>query len=249
MKKLLYTPLFLVFLLLITEHLQAQTFNKRFTGFSRKKLIYIETEDGKKIQGYLNGLKKDKGLIKTVKFKDKIERKLELEASQIKRMYLFPSSYAKVEGILLQNDAVSSWGNESFIDTSLIKQGYALFEKVVIQVEEKAKKGKVMKEKEVMLQLLNPHFSVRIKVYDNPNTENSALIEVGGISVVKGTAVTYYIKKSADKVALKIYSWDYSKKFADIFGDSQDFMEKYGEKPLWMHLERDIYQYTLLTSK
>lgn len=248
MKNISLNSLLIILLLLIADNLQAQKFNKRFTSFSRKKQIYVETENGKRIKGYLNGLKKNKGFITTIKLKDNIERKLELEVSQIKKMYLFPSSFAKVEGILLQNNIVSSWDKESSIDTSLIKQGYVLFEKVTIQVEEKTKKDNMIKEKEVMLQLLNPHFSTRIKVYDNPNTESS-VIDVGGISLVKGTAITYYIKKNTDKIALKVYSWDYSKNFINLFGDSQDFMKKYGEKPLWVYLERDIYQYTRLTSK
>lgn len=229
------------------EFLQAQNFNKRYAGFSRSKLIYVETEDGTKIEGYLGGFKKDEGLITMVKLKDKSDKKLEFTTSQIKKMYLYPSSFSKVEGLLVKDDVVNNWGDDSVIDTVLIKQGYVLFEKIPIKTAGKRKNE--FNTKEVMLQLVNPHFSKKMKVYDNPNTDNSGLINVGGISVVKGGINSYYIRKVSEGVAYKLYSWDYSKKFSDIFGDSPDFMETFGKSPLWIHFERDVYQYTIIAIK
>jgi hypothetical protein len=237
----------IILLVLSAEHLQAQKFNKRYAGFSKSKLIYIETEDGKRVEGYLRGLTKDDGLVTIVKLKDTSDKRAEFTTSQVKKMYLFPSLTSKVEGLLIQDDVPNSWGDESFIDTLLIKQGYVLFEKVPIKIEDK--KNKDFKTKEVILQLVNPHFSKQIKVYDNPNTDNSGLISVGNISVVGGTINSYYIRKVSEKAAYKLYSWDYSKKFSDLFGESQIFMEKYSKSAAWIHIERDIYQFTLLREK
>lgn len=234
-------------LLFSVESSQAQKFNKRYAGFSRSKLIYVETEDGKKVEGYLGGFKKEDGLITMVNLKDQSNTKLEFNTSELKRMYLLPSATSKVEGLLVKDDVVNSWGKDSNIDTVLIMQGYVLFEKTPIKIAGKRKNE--FNTKEVMLQLVNPHFSKKIKVYDNPNTDNSGLVSVGGISVVGGGINSYYVRKVSEEVAYKLYSWDYSKKFGDIFGESQSFMETYGKNPLWIHFERDVYQFTLLSDK
>jgi hypothetical protein len=245
--KSLSTLLVTILLVLSIESLQAQKFNERYAGFSKSKLSYIETEDGNKVEGYLKGLAKDEGLITSVKLKDTNDKILEFTTSQVKKVYLFPSSASKIQGILAQDDVINSWGDESLIDTVLIKEGYVLFEKTPIQIEGKGKNE--LKTKEVFLQLVNPHFSKQIKVYDNPNTDNSGLINVGGIKLAGGGINSYYIRKISEKEAYKLYSWDYRKKFNDIFGESQTFIEKYGKVPAWFNFERDVYQFTLLKKK
>ncbi len=229
----------LLIILISVESLKAQSFNKTFTGFSKKKPAYFEKQDGTKIEGYLMSAKKKDGLFETIKIKKTTGEKIEINASSLSSMYLAPSAYATMENILIQDDELDTLKNQTNIDLSLIKDGYVFFEKVPTILKDETA--------EVMLQLLNPHFSSRIRVYDNPFSENS-MIAIGSISLMKG-ARSYYIRKTSDSSAYKLYSWDYAEKFPDLFGDSEEFMSSNKDNPIWVNLEKNIYDYTLLMDK
>ncbi|TAF63182.1 MAG: hypothetical protein EAZ55_14380 [Cytophagales bacterium] len=219
------------------ETSKAQKFNKAFSGFSKQKLAYVEMQDGSKKQGYLKSIKREEGLFKIIRMKEKTtEADLEINAINIKKMYLAPSNYAKIEGVLIKDDVVNSWGEESEIDTNLIKEGYVCFERVPTQLED----SKI----DVMLQLLNPHFCSKIKIYYDPFS-SGGLVSVGGIDVVGGER-SYYIRKRTDLLAFKLNAWEYEDYFKTIFGDCADFMQKYSEDIIWLNFEKHVYEYTIL---
>ncbi|MGB1121662.1 MAG: hypothetical protein ACPG3Z_06680, partial [Saprospiraceae bacterium] len=136
-------------------------------------------------------------------------------------MYLAPSNLGKFGAALETINNVSSWEKETTIDTTLIKDGYVLFEKVSTKVKKKTD--------DLMLQILNPSFSQNIKVYHDP--------------------LSYYIKKAADKSAYRLLKKDYKEQFADVFGDCPELMEKYGDNIKWNEFETHIYEYTQLMKK
>jgi len=239
MKKIILLPIMMV--LLTATCLTAQKFSIPLEGFSKKKTAYFYMEDGSEIKGTLSGFKRTKGLIETVKMKDLDGEKVKMNPEKIDYMYLAPSNLGKFGAALETINNVSSWEKETTIDTTLIKDGYVLFEKVSTKVKKKTD--------DLMLQILNPSFSQNIKVYHDPFSKETASVGVGGITVAGGLDKSYYIKKAADKSAYRLLKKDYKEQFADIFGDCPELMEKYGDNIKWNEFETHIYEYTQLMKK
>jgi hypothetical protein len=225
-------------------NLNAQKFSIPLEGFSKQKAAYLTMEDGTLFEGTLSGFKRTKGLIETVKMKDKDGEKLKIDPSKINFMYLAPSDLAKFGAALEQINSVNNWDkeNNNDIDADLMKDGYVYFEKVLTQVKKK-------KIEDLMLQLMNPSFSEKIKVYHDPFAKETMSLGVGGLTLVGGLDKSYYVKKENDKGAYRLYKKDYKEQFEILFGDCPDFMAKYGEKTSWSDFEEHVNAYTEMMSK
>ena len=86
-------------------------------------------------------------------------------------------------------DAISSLKNiqDGDVNQSYLEDGYLYMEKS--QVKIKKKTGAYM------MQLMNPTFSGKIKVFNDPFAGETASIGVGGMKLAGGLAKSYYIKK------------------------------------------------------
>lgn len=234
MKKNILLPI--AMMLLTVTCLTAQKFSIPLEGFSKKKTAYFYMEDNSEITGTLSGFKRTKGLIETVKMKDLKGKKVKMDPEKIDYMYLAPSNLGKFGAALETINNVNSWEKETTVDTTLIKDGYVLFEKVPTKVKKKTD--------DLMLQLMNPSFSQQIKVYHDPFAKETAGVAVGGITVAGGLDKSYYIKKESDKSAYRLLKKNYKEQFAEIFGDNQEFMAKYGDNIKWNQFETHVYEYT-----
>ena len=60
-------------------------------------------------------------------------------------------------------------------------------------------RSKVKKKKKVLLmQLLNPHFGAKVKVYHDPFANSTASVGVGGFTVAGGDEKSYYVQFGED---------------------------------------------------
>jgi hypothetical protein len=91
---------------------------------------------------------------------------------------------------------------------------------------------------------LNASFYSKIKVYHDPFASESMGIAVGGITVAGGLDKSYYIKKSDDELAIRLFKRDYNEMFVTLFGDCPEVMGAYGDNIKWSELETHIYEYT-----
>lgn len=95
-----------------------------------------------------------------------------------------------------------------------------------------------------MLQLMNPTFSKKIKVYNDPFAGETASVGIGGITVAGGLAKSYYIKKDGEDLARKIKKKEYKKDMSELFSECPAVIEKYGETPQWSEFEQFIFDYS-----
>ena len=101
----------------------------------------------------------------------------------------------------------------------LIGNGYVYFEQSDVRIKKKTET--------LMLQLLNPHFSNKIRVYHDPLAKETASIGVGGIDVAGGLDKSYYVK--TDDVAVKLKKKDYDDEFPLYFKSCKALTKKYGK--------------------
>jgi len=235
MKKLALSIFILFF---IAFSVNAQKFVIPLEGFSKKKAAYFHMEDGETIEGTLNGFKRTKGLIETVKMKDEKGNKLKVDPSKISHMYLAPSAFAKLSASMEQIYSVENWEKDNSINADLMKEGYVFFEKVKTKVKKK--------EDNLMLQVMNPSFSGVVKVYHDPFAGETASVGVGSLTLAGGLDKSYYVKKESDNAAYRLKKKEYKDQFEDLFGDSKEFMEKYSSDINWSDFEEHIYEYTEL---
>jgi len=95
------------------------------------------------------------------------------------------------------------------------------------------------------MQVLNPTFSAKVKVYYDPFASETASIGVAGIKVAGGDAKSYYFKK-ANGAAYKLTKNAYKKEFKEIWSDCPALIEKYGEDPKWTDFDKHVFEYTNL---
>ncbi|MFK7950221.1 MAG: hypothetical protein AB8G11_21705 [Saprospiraceae bacterium] len=239
MKRIILLPITVI--LLTATCLTAQKFSIPLEGFSKKKTAYFYMENNVEITGTLSGFKRTKGLIETVKMKDLKGKKVKMDPEKIDYMYLAPSNLGKFGAALEGMNNVNRWEKTTTIDTTLIKEGYVFFEKVSTKVKKKTD--------DLMLQLMNPSFSQKVKIYHDPFAKETASVGVGGITVAGGLDKSYYIKKDSDKSAYRLLKKNYKEQFVEIFGDSPEFMEKYGNDIKWNQFETHVHAYTELMVK
>lgn len=209
----------------------AQVFMPPAEGFSRQKTAYVTMEDGTEYAGTLERLQRKKGLISAVIITDSVSGKqMTLKPQDVRHMYLPPSGLDKfTRGLDFLNDA-TKW-NRDDLDATRLRKGYVYFEKSEVEL----KKGK----QTLLMQLLNPSFSGKVKVYHDPFAQETSSVGVGGITVAGGEDKSYYVK-TGSAPAIRLYKKNYEKEFKRLFGDCQAVMDKYGKKIRWSEIEAAV---------
>lgn len=214
--------------------LTAQRFQPAMMGYSHKKTSYLTLDNGKEVKGTIKDLDWKKGLIEEVKLKDASDKKVKIKPEQIDFMYLPPSGLAKVSASLEFMGNVDNWQNDD-LDNDILQKGYVYMEKSEVRIKKKTRT--------LMMQLVNPTFSSKIKVYDDPLAKEAMGVGVGGVTVAGGGEKSYFIKKKGEKVAFKVEKKNYKEEFRMIFGDCKEFMQK-NKDPRWSDFQQHVFDYS-----
>ncbi|MEL6633234.1 MAG: hypothetical protein AAFQ83_17340 [Bacteroidota bacterium] len=210
--------------------LMAQSFAPRMLSFSAKKISYITLNDGTEIEGYFKSPKYKKGLIKEFTMVNaNTNAKTKYLAEDIASMRLVPSDYGK---LLATSEATSSIQKMEDTDMNQLKRDFIYFERAQLP----NKKGTF-----VLLQLVNPGFDSKIKVYDDPYAAETGGIAVGGIQATGGNLKSYYLVREGQ--AFKITKGKYKQEFDDIFGTCSYLAENF-EKFKWNDFAKHVVAYT-----
>lgn len=236
-----YLSIVLIALTLAGFQVKAQTFAPTFRGYSSSKITAITMEDGTEVEGKLKGYKVDKGLIKEIKIRDENNKKVRIDPAKIKHMYIPPSKLGKLAQTLdAAYDLTKIQDGE--LNQSYLTDGYVYMEKTEVQIKKK-------KTDSYMMQLINPQFSKKIKVYADPNAKETASVGIGGFTVAGGLDKSYYIQKAGDPVAVRLKKKEYKEQFNEIFAECPSLIEKYGDDPKWSELEKLVFEYSTECAK
>ncbi len=213
-----------------------QKFIPAFDTFSGKKVAYVTLEDGTQVQGTIKDLDRKKGQIESIKLRTSDGKKVEYDAEEIKHMYLPPSGFDKfVKTMDFMNDA-TQWGDD--IDAEVIQKGYAYIEKTEVTYK---KKTRVL-----LMQLVNPSFTGKMRVYTDPYARETASVGIGGLTVAGGDEKSYFIKKD-DNPAFKLEKKAYKESFKIIFEECPELLKKGGKKPDWLQLAEHVAEFNQCT--
>lgn len=202
--------------------------------FSHKKTAYVTLTDGTEIEGLIKDVDRKKGLVEYVKIKDNDGKKHKLKAEAIQYMYLPPSGFDKLSKATDFLTDAQKWGSDAKLNNDLLSQGYVYLENSNVRIK---KKTRVL-----LMQLLNPTFSGKIKVYHDPMAKETMSLGVGPIKAVGGDAKSYFIK-IGDKAAYKIKKKEYKKEFPVLWKSCKAVKSKYGKSIKWKELTQHIVEY------
>jgi len=195
-------------LLVLTGSLLAQNFLTPVWTFSHKKTAYITLKDGTTVEGTIKDLDRKKGTIEEVKLKDSDGKSIKLKPEDINFMYLPQSGASKLSNSLGFLTDATKWDNED-LDQELFGRGYVYIESSSVMIKKK--------RMDLLMQLLNPHFSGKIKVYADPWAGETMSLGIGPVDMVGGLAKSYYVKKAKAKAAVKLKKKDYDNEFQGFY--------------------------------
>jgi len=230
--KNLFSLCAIVALTFCTFSLSAQSFQQRVNGFSKKKTSYITKTNGKVLEGEIDKIKYKKGLPKAVHFESN-GKVVELGADDIKSMKAAPSGWGKMAASIESTTNVKKLANK---DYEQVDRDFSYYEQAQIPT----RKGHT-----VLLQLVNPGFDSKLKVYDDPYASESAGLGVGALTVAGGNLKSYWVKKNGEKEAVKIEKGKYKKQFKSLFGDCPKLMKMLKNKEVkWSEFANHVFMYT-----
>jgi hypothetical protein len=210
-----------------------QHFLETCYDFSHQDLDFITFKNGSVIIGTMKDTDRKKGLIEHITIEDSLGRSTEYAASDIRSMYLAPSAYGNlIRASEVVTDA-HKWDPE-IVNQELINKGYVYFENIKTDIKNA--------QSELMMQLINPSFCDRVKVFADPKSQESGGLSMGGIQVTGGEDKSYYVHIDDQPVALRLYKKDYKDLFKELWSDCPSLFMKY-PKPDWDDLIDHILEY------
>ncbi len=224
----------------ITTLATAQNFLKPTEGFSVKKDAFITLKDGKEVVGQFRNAKRKKGLFLSIVIKDKKGNKKTYMADQIKYMYLPASGLDKIGKVLDEVYDATSWDDDSSLNQEHLKEGYAYFESVTTKVKKKTRV--------TLLQVLNPAYCQKVRIYNNPWSGETASLGIGGIKVAGGDSKSYYVRAVDQEKAFLLKKKNYDKEFKNLYGTCKSFLKKY-KKMKWSKIEEHVYEHAKSCNK
>lgn len=210
----------------------AQVFQQRVNGFSKKKTSFVTKTDGKVVEGEIDKIKRKKGTPKEVHIEAN-GKVVELLADEIKSMKAAPSGWGKMAAAIESTTNVKKLQSGAYEE---VDRSFSYYE----QAKLPTRKGHT-----VLLQLVNPGFDSKIKVYDDPYARESAGLGVGGMTVAGGDLKSYWVKIKGAKEAVMIEKGKYKKQFKSLFGDCPKLMKMLKAKEIkWSEFAKHVYMYT-----
>jgi len=193
--------------MLLSAILYGQAFISAVEELHPSKDCKMELLDGTIIEGAMASAFIVNGFLKSVNIKDFDGVKHKYKAEQIKRLKVKAGGWAKMDMIAESTESIKKIIKTDFKE--IIEREYIIYEQALLPKK---------KDKYRLLQLLNPGFDHRIKVFQDPNAKETAGIKIGGAKLVGGEDKSFLVVKDGAK-SEKITKGKYKKQFQVLFGD------------------------------
>ena len=214
MKKYLITT----FLTILFQFINAQSFIEPLENISSmlgSTAVVYDTK-GNESEGKLSSGLLVMGHLKSFSLKSEDGTKRKFKSSDVQLLKV------KVSGLMkfsMAAESLTSIKNVTKTDYDEISnKEWLIFEQALINRK---------KEKPRLLQLLNPGFDSKIKVYVDPNAKKTGGMKLGGLKMGGGEDKSFLLVKNQAK-AVKVKKGKYSKSFEELFDDCPVMNETFG---------------------
>lgn len=225
MKKLVLSTLFLSFLFAAQSY--SQSLLPALEEMPMSQDAYLNLKDGQRINGKIIYTVSGRGVNK-VAIRDDNGNKHEYKSPQIEEFGIFSNGLVKMQYL---NESASSIKAMFKTERSAVKlNDYVVFRNATM-------KG----GKELLLQLLNPHFDERIQVYHSVNSRKTTPLRKGAITLTGEMQRAYLVSKDGLPV-VKVKKGSYKKSFRGFFADCPNMLTV--KNPKFRDFGKHIYYYT-----
>jgi len=214
----------IILLILLDNNTYSQTFLPPYQPAPGYAKGFVILKDSTKIEGSFRQINNVKN-IKSCTIKDANDQKHTFKTQQIDKVYISLSGLDKLN---TYSDFSLSFRELYHLDfKELLNPEYFIWENVNCDGKEK------------VLQLLNPGFDSRIKVFRNPNA-----IQEGGDQENVGEDISYYMQKTGTNVATLVKKKNYPQQFMQLFSDCPELIESLQGKNIdWYDFATHVYIY------
>lgn len=191
----------------------------------------LKLDSGEEIHGkFVGGTYVKNGLTKiTIKLEN--GEKAKFIPEQVISLHIKASGLAKLFMVSNSGSSVKEFVNSDFND--IINREYIIFETALTP-----KKTDTYR----LLQLLNPGFDSKIKVFAEPSAKTGGF-NVGGIQLTGGESRAYLFVKGEEK-AILVKKGSYSKNFEELYSDCPKMLDAFkSEKIKWDDIALHVFTY------
>ena len=191
------------------------------------KPCIITLKSGEEIKGEFKSADLDKVTVvmadgQKAKFQPEDIVSLKVKAGTLAKLTMLSESVSSIKDVT----------NANFGE--IINREYIIFETAL-----KAKK----KDKARLMQLLNPGFDKKIKVYADPEAKETAGLALGGVKLIGGEDKSYLLVKDGTK-AVKVKKKSYRNDFEELYaGCPKMIMVFEGDKIKWADVAGHVFVY------
>ncbi|MBN1198004.1 MAG: hypothetical protein JXA23_01540 [Bacteroidales bacterium] len=214
-----------------TCDLLAQAFMPSYSPGVGYKQGYVLLSDGSRINGTFLSIFSLENITKLT-IKDSTDTKHKLTGDQIDKVYVKLDGADKFLMASSGSSSIQAMKNVDF--KQIFSADYYIWEHSTDQ-----KKGK-----DKVLQLVNPGFDSKIKVFRDPSAGQTAGVSVGGVSLAGGLEKSYYIEKEGTDIAFIVSKGKFKDQFTELFGNCPTLVEALqGKKPNWEDFPAYVFIY------
>jgi hypothetical protein len=221
--------------MLITKNVSAQDFITEIEGEGFSSLAgsecIVTLATGEIITGSLFTASSGEGGLSKLTIKLASGEKVKLIAEDVILLKIIASELAKISLITSSSSSIKEAANSNYEE--IINREYLIFE-----TAQSAKKG----DKFCLLQLLNPGFDSKIKVYACGGGKTMG-IGIGQINITGGMDKSYYFVKRG-KNTVKVTKGNYKDDFKVLYGDCPEMISYFqGDKIKWSDVATHVFVY------
>ena len=194
----------------------------------------VTFQSGEEITGkFAGGVYVINGLTK-IKVKLETGENTKFSPDQVVSLKVKPSKLMKLSMISDAGSSIREFANSDL--NGIVNREWVIFETATTPAQ---------KETRRILQLLNPGFDSKIKVFAEPGAKTGGL-SIGGLQVTGGEDRVYLFVKDGGK-AFKVKKGSYRENFQELYSDCPQMLEQFqGEKIRWDDVALHVYAYDQL---
>ena len=201
---------------------------------SSSRDVYVVTNAGDTVRGRVNSSTVINGQIRALTIKSPDKTKYKYKAADIQVFAIRATQFMNMTSVMSVPNILRA--SETDYD-KIMQREWIIFDQALLP----------NKDKYALMQLLNPDFSSKIKIYVNPNANETGTLSIGGTAITGGEDTSYFVVTEGKKS--EVYR---KRKYADeamtrLFKDCEAFANEYaGEKFKWSDFSEHVLVYDQL---
>lgn len=220
----------LTFLFIFPIMVYGQSFIMPLQDIPASQEIYVLTANNQTIYGKMRSSMWVSGQLKSFNMKSEDGEKLKFKAEEVLELGVRMNNWVRAQIQWEASSSIRKWKNTDLEST--LNREWLVFERVLMPGNS---------NKYSLLQILNPGFDSKIKVYENPRAAKTGTTSVGGLAITGGEDRVHLVSIGGAR-SFVVRKGSYEKGFGEMFGSCPDLINEYsGEKVKFKDMAEQVW--------